>query len=141
MKSAAIVAFLTFLSAPVFAQGNDPQQGQIAPELVGKWCYIKTGSSTLDEMSNSCITLNGDGTYELNLERSLMINSNSAFQGLQEADSGTWWVKDGWIYYNSSSQGKGSMRYEKVNHPRIESTPTIVLNGIIFCPASPRDPW
>ena len=123
----------------VRAQSDDKPPGQVAPELVGKWCYLKPAAESIESLTNSCITLNADGTYELNLDRSVM--SGRAFAGVQNTDYGTWSVQEGRIFYNSSSQGKGSMRFVKANNPRLDNTPTVILEGAVFCPASPRDPW
>jgi hypothetical protein len=134
------LALLVFATAGLFAQDNDSQSGQVAPELVGKWCFINLAAGTADAITNSCVTLNADGTFEAVLDRSMLPNAN-AFPGLQDTDSGKWWANGNRIFYNSPSNGQGSFVFQKKNHPRIENTPMIVLNGIAFATASSHDPW
>lgn len=128
-----------FISAEtdLFAQNNDQQ---IAPELVGKWCFINLSTNTSDEITNSCITLNADGTFEATLDRKMLPNSTS-FGNLQDSDYGKWWVSNGRIFYNSNSNGQGSFAFQKMNHPRLENTPMIVCNGIAFATTSNHEPW
>jgi hypothetical protein len=137
MKRALIVTLVSWHSLISFAQDND---GQIAPELVGKWCFINLAASTTDALTNSCITLNADGTFEANLDRS-MLPSGTSLPNIQDNDSGKWWMKGNRIFYNSSSNGQGSFALQKMNHPRLENTPMIILNGIAFATALPHDPW
>ncbi len=135
-----VIALIIFVPFGLFAQDNDQQSGQIAPELVGKWCFINLAAGTADAMTNSCVTLNADGTFDAVLDRSMLPNGN-AFPGLQDSDNGKWWVKGNRIFYNSNSNGQGSYVFEKKNHPRLENTPMIVLSGIAFVTASSHDPW
>jgi hypothetical protein len=141
MKSPGLVVVFILSSAGVIAQNGNEVHGQVAQELVGKWCFISQGVSTLENMSNSCITLNADGSYEIHLDAAVKSAVSASFPGLSETDYGTWGVQDGRMYYNSSAHGEGSFRLQKLNHPRIESTPTIVLDGVVFVTANPRDPW
>ncbi len=120
------------------AQGSEEQF--IAPELVGKWCFMNITGSTADALTNSCITLNADGTFEANLDRASLPDANS-IPGLQNSDYGKWWVKDSRLFYNSSTNGSGSYSFQKINHPRLQNTPMIVINGIAFVTASSHDPW
>ena len=131
------VSLLIFFGTNLFAQNNDQP---IAPELVGKWCFINLSSNTSDEITNSCITLNADGTFEAVLDRKMLPNSTS-FGNLLDSDFGKWWVRNGRIFYNSSSNGQGSFAFQKMNHPRLENTPMIVCNGIAFATASNHEPW
>ena len=48
-------------------------KGQIAPELVGKWCYYNLANGDEGKVSNTCVTLNGDGTYEFFLDSNRII--------------------------------------------------------------------
>src|ERR1041385_5651843 len=89
---------ISWFSIQVGAQSNDQP---IAQELVGKWCYINL-TVTNDMITNSCITLNSDGTYEATLDRSSLTNGTS-FPGLQDNDNGKWWVKNNQLFYNSSN--------------------------------------
>jgi hypothetical protein len=136
MKIKFCSALLITLSANIFAQNNDQP---IAQELVGKWCYINL-ALTNDIITNSCITLNSDGTYDAALDRSTLPNG-TAIPNIQDTDSGNWWVKNNSLFYNSPNNGKGSFSLQKINHPRLENTPMIVLNGIAFATVSSKDPW
>jgi hypothetical protein len=135
-KIIPMVLMLIF-GANALAQNNDQP---IAQELVGKWCYINL-ELTSDLVTSSCITLNADGTFEAVLDRSTIPVGNSIPTNLQDSDTGKWWVKGNRLFYNSSANGKGSFSLQKVNHPRLENTPMIVLNGIAFATASSKDPW
>ncbi len=131
---------MVFIEAGLFAQGNEQPNGQIAPELIGKWCFINLAGGTGDVITNLCITLNADGTFEAVLDRKMLPNANS-FGSLQDSDYGKWWVNGNRIFYNSSVNGRGSFVYQKMNHPRLENTPMIMLNEIAFATASSHDPW
>jgi len=126
-----------FVESNLSAQSNDQQ---IAPELVGKWCYINLSTTTADAITNSCITLNVDGTFEAVLDRKMLPNANS-FSNLQNSDYGKWWVSNNRFFYNSTSNGQGSFDFQKINHPKLENTPMIVFNGIAFATASSHDSW
>ncbi len=128
---------LAFIFVRLCAQNNDDQP--IAPELVGKWCFMNIAGSTADALTSSCITLNADGTFEANLDRNSLPNAN-AIPALQNSDYGKWWVINNRLY-NSSANGQGSYSFQKVNHPRLQNTPLIVINGIAFVTASSHDPW
>ena len=121
------------------AQGNE-QSGVVPPEFVGKWCYVNLAANTTDAVTNSCITLNADGSFEAVLDRSTLPSLNS-FSVLQDSDFGKWWVKGNRIFYNSSSNGQGSFVFQKMRHPRLENSPMLVLNGVAFATASSHDPW
>lgn len=132
--------FSILLRTNLLAQGNEQQNIPIAQELVGKWCYINLAAGTSDAITNSCITLNADGSFEANLDRSVLPNVNS-FPGIQDSDYGKWWVKVNRIFYNSNANGQGSFVFQKMNHPRLDNAPMLVLNGIAFITASSHDPW
>ena len=127
----------------IYSSAQDTHLGQIAPELVGKWCFINPFNGSNATQTGSCITLNDDGTYEFYLDASGMTKANSFFPGtaLQERDSGTWWSQGNTIYYHSSAHGEGSFQFQKVNQPQNESTPMIVVNGQSFASAIAHDPW
>jgi hypothetical protein len=137
-KRPAVIILFLLTSATVFAQSSDDQP--IAPELVGKWCFMNIAGSTADALTNSCITLNADGTFEAGLDRNSLPNAN-AIPGLQNSDYGKWWVIGSRLFYNSSANGQGSYSFQKVNHPRLQNTPMIVVNGVAFVTASSHDPW
>jgi hypothetical protein len=120
-----------------FAQNSEQPVPQ---ELVGKWCYINL-EITNDLITSSCLTLNADGTFEAVLDRSTLPNSSSLPPNFQDTDSGKWWVKSNRMYYSSTTNGEGSFSLQKINHPRLENTPMIVINGIAFATASSKDAW
>lgn len=126
---------ISWFCSNAFAQNDQP----VAQELVGKWCYINL-ATTSDLITSSCITLNSDGTYEAVLDRSAMPNRQS-IPNIPDNDTGKWWAKNNRLFYNSSSNGQGSFSLQKTNHPRLENTPMIVLNGVAFATAIPKDPW
>lgn len=135
-----MVSVLIFFQTKVSAQGNEQQSAPTAPELAGKWCYVNLNASTNDAPTNSCFTLNADGSFEATLDRSTLPGDNS-FSGIQDSDYGRWWVKGNRIFYNSTVNGLGSFVFQKMKHPRLENTPVLVLNGIPFVTASSHDPW
>src|SRR6478735_9968178 len=126
-----ILTLFFFVTANLFAQNNDQQ---VAPELVGKWCFINLSSNTSDEITNSCITLNTDGTFDATLDRKMIPNGTS-FGNLQDSDYGKWWGYNNRIFFSSSSNAQGSFEFQKVNHPRLENTPMIVCSGVAFATA------
>lgn len=126
---------IVFSALACNAQSEDKP---VPTELVGKWCYVNIDAGNTGP-SASCFTLNQDGTFEATLDRSTL-PSGSNFSG-SDNDSGSWWVKGNRLFYNSQSNGQGSFTLQKVNHPRLENTPMIVLNGISFASDSPRSPW
>ena len=132
-KSFCFSMFL-LMSGVVVAYG----QKTVDATLVGKWCYINPQANSMESMTNSCVTLNADGTYEISLDRSTL---PGGFSIAQDTDYGTWWVQGNRVFYISQSQGEGSFRFQKLNHPRMDNLPLVVLNGQAFGAASPRDPW
>lgn len=119
---------------------QNPAGGNIAPELVGKWCYM---SNSLNSSTNKCITLNADGTYIYNSESSRTVSTPDLYGGTasQGGDRGTWYVQGDRIYYNSQTQGQGSYRLEKRNHPKNVGDPMIVLDGEAYVTATLKAPW
>jgi len=114
--------------------------GHVAQELVGKWCYM---SNSLSSSTNKCITLNADGTYIYSGESSRSVNTPEVYGGTasQSGDRGTWYVQGDRIYYNSQTQGQGSYRLEKRNHPKNVGDPMIVLDGEAYVTATLKAPW
>ncbi|MBI3482025.1 MAG: hypothetical protein HY015_03475, partial [Bacteroidetes bacterium] len=95
----------------VSRENNSSGKGNVAQELVGKWCYVNVySSSSGGSSSTKCITLNADGTYEYYGESSRSVNTTDISGGTasQDSDRGTWWVQGDRIYYNSQSAGQGS---------------------------------
>lgn len=109
-------------------------------DLVGQWCYMKssTGSYT-----GRCITLRADGTYLFQEERSRSVQTESVAGGTasQGADSGTWYVHGDRIYYQSTTEGPGSFKLERRNHPINKNDPMIVLDDEPFVTTVSRPPW
>ena len=125
-------------------QIESPREGNIAPELVGKWCFVDVSSYNEGASSTTeCISLNADGTYEYFTESSRSVNTPDLYGGTssQISDRGTWSFKDGLLYYNSQARGQGSLILEKKNHPKNVNDPMIVLNGRAFVTQTIKAPW
>lgn len=119
-------------------------QGQIAKELVGEWCWIDVNSYNQgSSYSSRCIILNADGTYSYSAEGSRSVNTPDFYGGTntQSSDRGTWYVQGDRIYYNSPTNGQGSYRLEKRNHPKNVNDPMIVLDGEAYVTTTQRPPW
>lgn len=119
-------------------------KGSVAMELVGKWCYVNVNSYNAGASSSStCFTLNADGTYEYYSESSRSVNTPDLYGGTssQNSDRGTWYVQGDRIYYNSQTQGSGSYRLEKRNHPKNVNDPMIVLDGETYVTFYNKPPW
>ena len=142
IKLSALVFIFTFLFGSVFAQDSG-KAVQIPKELVGKWCYLSPVNGGNGVLSNTCITLNSDGSYEFFLDDVGFVKANSFFQdaAVKEFDYGTWSAQGNTIYYNSNANGAGSFQFQKMNQPQNESTPLLVVNGQAFASLTPRDPW
>ncbi len=118
-------------------------KGNVAQELVGKWCYVNVYStSTGGSSSSSCFVLNGDGTYEYSGESSRSVNTSDLYGGTssQSEDRGTWWVQGDRIHYNSQSRGPGSYQLQKQNHPK-NGDPMIVIDGQSYVTFYNKAPW
>ena|SRR5258708_2823891 len=141
MKRFATVWLFFFGSFWGFSQ--DTEQHPIAPELVGKWCYLNLSNGGNGTLSETCISLNADGTYEFDLDGSGIAKANSFFPGsaVPEKDVGSWWVHGNTLHYNSSIHGDGSLQFEKVNQPNNENVPTIVVSGQYFVCTTLHNPW
>ncbi|MCW5909688.1 MAG: hypothetical protein KIT62_01380 [Cyclobacteriaceae bacterium] len=122
---------------------SQPGGGRVAPELVGKWCWIKvTSTNSGGSSSSECFVLNANGTYQYTSERSMDTNTNSFYAGTssQGSDQGTWWVEGDRIYYNSQTRGQGSYQLQKVNHPKTRD-PMIVLDGESYVTFYQKPKW
>jgi hypothetical protein len=141
-KRLGTIVFICLGTFLVNAQ-NANNSGQIPPELVGKWCFLNLANGGTGTASETCITLNADGTYEFYLDGTGMTKANAFLPGnaFQERDSGTWWASDNTLYYNSSSHGEGSFQFQKVNQPHNESVAAIAVSGQYFVCMSTHDPW
>jgi hypothetical protein len=117
--------------------------GQVAQELVGKWCWTNVNSTNTGGSSSSeCIALNANGTYEYASERSMDANTSTFYAGTasQAADQGTWWVEGDKIFYNSQTRGQGSYQLQRQNHPKT-GDPMILLNGEPYVTFYQKQPW
>src|SRR4030095_6473475 len=125
-------------------QHQNPGKGEIAAELVGKWCFVDVSSYNEGASSTTeCIMLNEDGTYEYFTESARSVNTPDLFGGTSShvSDRGTWSYGDGLLYYNSQARGEGSLILEKKNHPKNANDPMIVLNGRAFVTQTIKPPW
>ncbi len=117
---------------------------RVAPELVGKWCWTNvTSTNSGGRISERCITLNGDGSYQYEAESSMSVNTNAYAGGTnsQSNDRGTWSYDGSRIYYTSQmGQGSGSYILEKRNHPR-NNDPMIVLDGETYVTYYQKSRW
>lgn len=117
--------------------------GNVAQELVGKWCWTNVNTTNTGGSSSSeCIVLNANGTYEYASERSMDANTSTFYAGTssQGSDQGTWWVQGDKIFYNSQTRGQGSYQLQKQNHPKT-GDPMIVLNGEPYVTFYQKQPW
>jgi hypothetical protein len=126
------------------AQANSQNKnGDIAQELVGKWCWTNvTSTNSGGSTSSRCIVLNANGTYEYASERSMDTNTNAFYAGTssQGSDRGTWYVQGDRIYYNSQTSGQGSYQLQKINHPKTRD-PMIVLDGEAYVTFYQKPSW
>ncbi len=121
-----------------------PGNKRVAQELVGKWCWTNvTSTNSGGRISERCITLNGDGSYQYEAESSMSVNTNAYAGGTnsQSSDRGTWSYDGVRIYYNSQmGQGSGSYLLEKRNHPK-NGDPMIVLDGETYVTYYQKPRW
>jgi hypothetical protein len=119
---------------PVFKDLRNPE------DLVGQWCYMKSSTGSY---SGRCITLRADGTYLYVEEGSRSVQTEEVAGGTasQGTDSGTWYVEGNRLYYQSATEGSGSYRLERRNHPVNTNDPMIVLDDEPFVTTVRRAPW
>lgn len=113
--------------------------GGVLQELVGKWCYLSNvQANDGGRMSEICITLNGNGTYEYYGET----NSSNPYGGSssQESDSGRWTATATTITAHSSSGETKNFTLEKRNHPKT-GDPMLIIDGDAFVTAYQKQPW
>lgn len=125
------------------AVSGNTKTGNVAQELVGKWCWTNVSTTNSGGSSSSeCIVLNANGTYEYNSERSMDVNTSTFYAGTasQGSDQGTWWVQGDKIFYNSQTRGQGSYQLQKQNHPKT-GDPMILLNGEPYVTFYQKQPW
>lgn len=123
--------------------------GGSAAELAGKWCYVNvvsTGSGGW--MTDECITLNENGTYEFYSENSGSASVTNQYGGQvafggtssQNQDAGTWQVQGYSLVAQSQSGARQTFTLEKRNHPK-NGDPMIVLNGRTYVTHWQKAPW
>jgi hypothetical protein len=119
---------------PTFKDVRNPE------DLVGQWCYMKSSTGSY---SGRCITLRADGTYVYVEEGSRNVQTEEMAGGTasQGTDSGTWYVEGNRLYYQSATEGSGSYRLERRNHPVNTNDPMIVLDEEPFVTTVRRAPW
>jgi archaellum component FlaF (FlaF/FlaG flagellin family) len=113
--------------------GSNPQ------ELVGKWCYMSNvQANNGGRMSNTCFTLNADGTYDYYSET----NSSNPYGGTssQDSDAGRWSATATTIISRSNSGQTRTFNLEKRNHPKTND-PMLVIDGQPFVTAYQKEPW
>jgi hypothetical protein len=118
-------------------------QGNVAQELIGKWCWTNVNTTNTGGSSSSeCIVLNANGTYEYSSERSMDTNTSAFYAGTssQGSDQGTWWVQGDKVFYNSQTRGQGSYQLQKQNHPKT-GDPMILLDGEPYVTFYQKEPW
>ncbi|MFN3839087.1 MAG: hypothetical protein ACK4RF_00125 [Cyclobacteriaceae bacterium] len=119
-------------------------KARVAPELVGKWCFVNVYSNSSGGSSTEkCLTLNADGTYEYYGETSRSVNTDAFYGGTnsQSVDRGTWTYDGVRIQYVSQTgRGSGSYTLEKRNHPK-NNDPMIVLDGETYVTQYQKAPW
>jgi hypothetical protein len=99
--------------------------------------------SSTGSYSGRCITLRADGTYVYVEEGSRSVQTEEMAGGTasQGTDSGTWYVEGNRLYYQSATEGSGSYRLERRNHPVNTNDPMIVLDEEPFVTTVRRAPW
>ena len=113
--------------------------GSHPSELAGKWCYMSNvNANNGGSMSNRCITLYADGTYQYHSESSSSGQYGSTAS--EESDNGTWSATGTTITANSRNHGTLTYRLEKRNHPKT-GDPMIVLDGDAYVTSTQRTPW
>lgn len=113
--------------------------GTNSAELAGKWCYMaNVNANNGGRMSNRCITLYANGTYEYYSETSSSNPYGSTAS--QDSDSGTWRATATSITANSRKHGVLTYSLEKRNHPKT-GDPMIVLDGDAYVTYQQRRPW
>ncbi|MBS1796900.1 MAG: hypothetical protein JSS81_23945 [Acidobacteria bacterium] len=113
--------------------------GGVPQELAGKWCYLSNvQANDGGRMSEICITLNSDGTYEYYGETDSGNPSGSAHS--QENDSGRWTATATTITAHSNGGETKNFTLEKRNHPKT-GDPMLMIDGDAFVTAYQKTPW
>jgi hypothetical protein len=118
-----------------------PPGAVIAPELVNKWCFVKTSNSNgvqkVISSSSECISLYANGTYEYFYEGGTTTQTFSTAS--QEYDKGTWRATKDMVFVISEKTGFQSYNLQKVNNSN--NDPMIVLGGRSFVSYSNKPAW
>ncbi len=113
--------------------------GSNPAELAGKWCYMSNvNANNGGRMSNRCITLYANGTFEYYSESSSSGQYGSTAS--QDSDSGTWRATATSITANTRKHGVLTYSLQKRNHPKTGDA-MIVLDGEAFVTSQQRPPW
>lgn len=113
--------------------------GGIRRELVGKWCYLSSVTTNDGgRMSDRCITLRENGTYEYYSETTSSGDNGGTYS--HNSDKGTWSATEDTVTANSESEGTQTYKLEKRNHPKT-GDPMIILDGDAYVTYNQRDPW
>ena len=118
---------------------EETQSGSNPQELVGKWCYMSNvQANDGGRMSNTCFTLNGDGTYDYYSET----NSSNPNGGTssQESDAGRWSATATTLISHSNKGETRTFTLEKRNHPK-NGDPMLMVDGQPFVTAYQKQPW
>lgn len=121
------------------SQPNTRNNGDIAQELVGKWCYLANiQARDGGRMSERCFILNANGTYQYHSETS---NSNPyGGSSSQTDDSGRWSATATTITAQSNSGETNTYSLEKRNHPKT-GDPMLIVDGDAYVTFFQRQPW
>ena len=116
------------------------RQGSIPQELVGKWCYYASVRPNYGNMrtSESCFTLNADGTYEY-YENNHTGGAPGTYTS-DTRDSGRWSATATSITAISNNTGAATYQLEKRNHAK-NGDPMLVVDGKEFVTFYKRMPW
>lgn len=113
--------------------------GSVPQELVGKWCYqSNVTSNDGGRMSNTCFTLNSNGTYQYYSET----NSSNPYGGTssQSSDAGRWSATATTLTSYSNSGQTKTFNLEKRNHPKT-GDPMLIVDGGAFVTFYQKQPW
>lgn len=115
----------------------------VRPELAGKWCYFNSVSANSGggRMTEECITLNGDGSYQYFTATSASAYAPGIYGGTasQGNDSGRWTATASTITAQSSKGQTTSYTLELRNNKN--NDPMICLEGRCYATAWQKAPW
>ena len=115
----------------------------VRPELVGKWCYFNSVSANAGggRMTEECITLNGDGSYQYYSATSASAYAPGIYGGTasQGNDSGRWTATASTITAQSSKGQTTNYALELRNNKN--NDPMICLEGRCYATAYQKAPW